>query len=168
MPGTSSALCTRINNYSWSSRDAWVFTMDPVPGSDFCQPGERGYWMPTESTPSVSFSLVDLFWVCQFKVFARRFLRACSSGVFGSPWTLWRALSSRWTYYRPWSGLCALCPWDSLQESGAGFVSVGLSDFTLGERERGEKTPQKKPPQTQNLSLWKGRNAHKSYVSFIQ
>ena len=56
--------------------------MDPVPGSDFCQPGERGYWMSTESTPSASFSLVDLFWVCQFKVFARRFLKACSSGGF--------------------------------------------------------------------------------------
>lgn len=38
--------------------------------------------MSTESTPSASFSLVDLFWVCQFKVFARRFLKACSSGGF--------------------------------------------------------------------------------------
>lgn len=115
---------------------------------------------------------VSPWWTCFGSVSSKSlqggFSRPVLRGVFSSPWTLWRALSSRWTYYRPWSGLCALCPWDSLEESGTGFVSVGLSDFTLGERERGEKTPQKKPPQTQNLSLWKGRNAHKSYVSFIQ
>lgn len=75
-PGTSSALCIRINNYSRSSQDAWVFDVDPVPGSDFCQPGDTGCWMPTQSAPLASFSFVDLFWVCQFKVFARRVLWA--------------------------------------------------------------------------------------------
>lgn len=52
----------------------------------------------------------------------------------------------------------AVCfvPWDSLQESGAGFVNVELSGFTLGERERGEKTSQKSPHKLKTFPIEKG------------
>lgn len=123
--------------------------------------------MPTESAPLASFSSVDLFWFCQFKILTRGVPRACSLGSFWFALGFMKGIEFKGRLVTGPAVGCVLCASGTLQEAGAGFVSFGLSDFTLGERERGNKDP-KKPLPTQNLSAWKGRDAHKSCVLFIQ
>lgn len=121
--------------------------------------------MPTESPPLASFSSVDLFWFCQFKIFTRRVPRSCSLGSF------WFALGFMESFEfkgKPVTGPgvgCVFCASGTLQEAGAGFVSFGLSDFTSGGEERGES---QKPLPTQNISRGKERTLTSPVFPFIQ
>lgn len=97
--------------------------------------------MPTESPPLASFSSVDLFWFCQFKIFTRSVPRSCSLGSF---WFALGFMEGIEFKGKPVTGPgvgCVFCASGTLQKAGAGFVSVGLSDFTSGGKERGGKPP---------------------------